>query len=357
MLNTNIFNFYRAFASLLVFLHHFSLLTGRFNVFQGYLGIKMVDLFMFVSGFLMYYQVHNKKIYDNFNSFSGIRNFYLKRFFRISPLYYFLLFIALLIAPILGFFRENIEYFLGHEFTNLLKFRYFNNDYLYNYFIHISYLFGFIPKYSYSTPLPDWSIGLEIMFYLFFPALFIIFFKNMNIKKLIILIFCMLLIKLITIHILHLFYPMPTFLPLKFHNFLAGILVSYLLLNNKNKYYKDFIYLLILSVYIYISEPYTFLIFIMWFTYFYLKMELSFLDLFFKSKVITFFSNISYSLYLVHLILLLPFVFYMQKLHINIIFCFLICSFFIFTISYLLFKFIEEKGIILGNKLIQKGIK
>ena len=43
---------------------------------------------------------------------------------------------------------------------------------------HFTFLFGFIPRYAASTHIPDWSIGLEMQFYLFFPFIAILLIRT-----------------------------------------------------------------------------------------------------------------------------------------------------------------------------------
>lgn len=43
-----------------------------------------------------------------------------------------------------------------------------------NLVLHVSFLFGLLPKWSFSTQLPDWSLSLEMQFYAAFPALFVL---------------------------------------------------------------------------------------------------------------------------------------------------------------------------------------
>ncbi|CAH2786711.1 MAG: Acyltransferase 3 [uncultured Caballeronia sp.] len=39
---------------------------------------------------------------------------------------------------------------------------------------HLTYTFGMFPRYAFNTPLPDWSIGLEMQFYAVFPLLMLL---------------------------------------------------------------------------------------------------------------------------------------------------------------------------------------
>ena len=99
------------------------------------------------------------------------RAFWLRRFFRIAPAYYLLLIVALLIGPWLGECRTliagpfpgtttPIERYTDASFANIAA--------------HVSFVFGALPAYAFRTPLPDWSIGLEMQFYAVFPFLMLL---------------------------------------------------------------------------------------------------------------------------------------------------------------------------------------
>jgi peptidoglycan/LPS O-acetylase OafA/YrhL len=46
--------------------------------------------------------------------------------------------------------------------------------------LHITYVFGVIPQYVSSTLLPDWSLSLEMQFYLIFPVVYLLFKKDLS---------------------------------------------------------------------------------------------------------------------------------------------------------------------------------
>ena len=127
-----------------------------------------VDLFILISGYIISYAY-----FKNFKTleFKRFLSFGVKRFCRIAPLYYISLFICVFIS----------EYFLtGYKQFQLLnpeKWTYFVYDpsrIVYNFeniLLHITFLFGLHPSYSFSTFLPDWSLSLEVQFYCFFPFL------------------------------------------------------------------------------------------------------------------------------------------------------------------------------------------
>lgn len=99
-----------------------------------------VDVFMILSGYLMFY------LYSNINSREKIVRFFLARFFRISPVYY--LFLVLSAVFIFGLTKAGAA----------------------SLFFRITYLFGFIASPP-ESGMPDWSIALEMQFYAAFPLL------------------------------------------------------------------------------------------------------------------------------------------------------------------------------------------
>lgn len=130
--------------------------------------------------------------------------------------------------------------------------RYYIVDPIQSFFIHASFVFGFLPSYSFSTPLPDWSLGLEIQFYLIFPVLFFFYRKNF-IVFLVLFLVGMRVIRNISDQVGYRF-PMPSYLPLKFHNFSAGIALAYLLLNKDKKSGAHYFIIFITLVFLYIGN-------------------------------------------------------------------------------------------------------
>lgn len=133
-----------------------------------------VDLFMMISGFLMMAQVSSRDAVEPMSQKHNWLRFYLRRYFRIAPAYYLSLFlVALSSSWFLGGYGElrnevggwlaqaphldpkRIEY----DLPNLLS--------------HLTFVFGLHPQASFSTYLPDWSLSLEMQFYLLFPLLFL----------------------------------------------------------------------------------------------------------------------------------------------------------------------------------------
>jgi peptidoglycan/LPS O-acetylase OafA/YrhL len=96
--------------------------------------------------------------------------FWTRRFFRIAPLYYVLLLVAIILGPELGAARDAIA--VAIPGTGTVDARYTDQSWQ-NLVLHLSFIFGFSPSYGFRTALPDWSIGLEMAFYAAFPFLMI----------------------------------------------------------------------------------------------------------------------------------------------------------------------------------------
>ncbi|WP_046117334.1 acyltransferase family protein [Ensifer aridi] len=211
----------RGLASLWVMIGHGLLLTGwRLPVLsEPDLG---VDLFIMLSGFLMVFHYRLRAAKEPWELTSTWRNFWVRRFLRIAPLYYLLLAVAFMLGPWLFESRMVIDAFLDR--TPQSPARYLDNG-LTNGLMHLSFLFGLSPDYAYRTPLPDWSIGLEMQFYAAFPFVMLLFKRSGRLKgALITAVIASAVVA--TTALLGIRFPMPAFLPLKMHIFLCGMLLA-----------------------------------------------------------------------------------------------------------------------------------
>jgi peptidoglycan/LPS O-acetylase OafA/YrhL len=164
--DTQFLNFFRALAALWVVIGH-CFQWGGTSLFPLPTPGMAVDLFMVISGFLMLFTVDRAR-----KGGGWVRDFYLRRFFRIAPAYY----VALIAVFILqGPYRDGMAFF---QAANPDKWgaRYLISNFPpidpANLAMHVSFLFGLLPQYADSTMLPDWSLGLEMQFYAVFPALY-----------------------------------------------------------------------------------------------------------------------------------------------------------------------------------------
>jgi peptidoglycan/LPS O-acetylase OafA/YrhL len=155
----------RGFAAIWVLLGHALLLSGwRLPIISR--PDLAVDLFMMLSGFLMAFHYIERQKAEPWHQPRTWVTFWTRRFFRIAPLYYVLLAIALIAGPALGAYRDAIASAVPGTAT--VAARYLDQSWE-NVVTHVTFIFGFHPYYGFSTALPDWSIGLEMAFYAALP--------------------------------------------------------------------------------------------------------------------------------------------------------------------------------------------
>jgi peptidoglycan/LPS O-acetylase OafA/YrhL len=160
----------RGFAALWVLFGHASLLTGWRQPLLSWPSLA-VDLFMLLSGFLMCFHYVERRDKEPWHALATWGRFWTRRFFRIAPLYYVLLIVAIVLGPTLGDLRDVISAQANGAATEPAR---YSDTSIVNVLMHVSFLFGFSPSYGYRTALPDWSIGLEMAFYAAFPFLMIL---------------------------------------------------------------------------------------------------------------------------------------------------------------------------------------
>lgn len=211
----------RGLAALWVLLGHAMILTGfRLPlVSQPDLG---VDLFILLSGFLMVFQYRLRSEFEDWQRPSIWGAFWVRRFFRIAPLFYVLLAAALIAGPAIYADRVAIDTFLGQSLQP--PERYLDHGPA-NIAAHLSFVFGLLPSYAYRTALPDWSLGLEMQFYAAFPFLVLLTRRIGWARGAITIGAAGALVALVASRA-GLVYPMPAFLPLKLHLFLCGMLIA-----------------------------------------------------------------------------------------------------------------------------------
>ncbi len=213
----------RGLAALWVFLSHAQILSGlRFLPVLSW-GDMAVDLFMMISGFLMAHHFLQRRGTEPWQAPGTWRAFWLRRFFRIAPAYYLLLAVALALGPWLGQYRDLIASHFPETAT--APARYLDGS-LANIAAHVSFVFGLLPDYAFRTPLPDWSIGLEMQFYALFPFLMLAIGPRLSACRLLAVVGAALLAGW-ALRGYGARFEMPAFLPLKLHVFLAGIAFAY----------------------------------------------------------------------------------------------------------------------------------
>ncbi|MGX5668676.1 acyltransferase family protein [Rhizobium daejeonense] len=181
-----------------------------------------VDLFVLLSGFLMTFHYQLRRDKEPWTASMTWGSFWIRRLFRIAPLYYVLLLVALasgsfiyesraVIDAFNGVIPQEPDRYLDSSLTNLL--------------VHMSFVFGFLPEYAFRTALPDWSIGLEMQFYLMFPFLMLLVLRAGWLRAACFIMAAGVAIA-ISLKVAGIRFPMPSFLPLKLHIFVAGMLLA-----------------------------------------------------------------------------------------------------------------------------------
>lgn len=209
----------RGFAALWVLVAHAQILVGAPAVPVLSWGELAVDLFMLLSGFLMAHHYVLRREREPWMAKSTFVTFWLRRFFRIAPLYYLLLAAAMLLGPWIGEWRETIARVWPVTATSPARYDDQGWD---NILMHVTFLFGMSPHYAFRTPLPDWSIGLEMAFYAAFPFLMLLVGRLGAIPAGLLAIAASGLL-LLAIPAYAEAFAMPSFLPLKLYLFVIGI--------------------------------------------------------------------------------------------------------------------------------------
>jgi peptidoglycan/LPS O-acetylase OafA/YrhL len=209
----------RILAAWMVLAWHTSSFAGyRLPIFGS--GAVAVDVFMNVSGFLMVFLFWERRIKEPWDKPLTWFKFYIRRFFRITPLYYSVL-LFLPLAHLITGLRISQPTLPIWQWL-LLRF---------------SFLFGFIPTQSANCIIPDWSLTLEMQFYACFPFLFL---TMIRLGPGLFFFLCSLVGAVFRFLVsyygstgagLLAHFPQPTILPLKLHVFAIGMLTAWVLIH------------------------------------------------------------------------------------------------------------------------------
>ena len=365
-----------AFAVL--FSHTAAIVSEDHPLVQFNWGSLAVDVFMLISGFLMMWHFYERRQRgEAWGSASTCLKFYTRRFFRIAPLYYCLLVVVFCLhSNLRGWEQQNGS--LLHQ-TLVQNPHYPTSVGLtWAYVVaHFSFLFGFIPSFVMGSFLPDWSIGLEMQFYLFFPFLALLLERSEFIGGVV----ALLGINWLAVHCFNVgiaavpgplgLFPFPTFWPLKINIFLVGMLVAAGLFEKKRPARRMLLLLLgLLVAGLYMKK---FLLI----TFIFAGYELAFaggtglaliencgkrIESLLQHRLCGFAADTSYGVYLIHAPVLILMVHLLTTLTPFAawpgIQRFLICLVLIiplaYSLAFLTFKYVETPGIALGRKLIKR---
>ena len=161
----------RGLAALWVLIGHCMIWSGSYwHRFPA--PIIAVDVFMFVSGYLMVHQWTRRVGPGAALSKAVVAEFWFRRLFRIAPVFWFALAITILWHDPLS------------EGLNVLRAAKQDTGVIYdpaNYptdavslVLRATFLFGFIPRLAASPFMGDWSLALEMQFYAAFPFVMVL---------------------------------------------------------------------------------------------------------------------------------------------------------------------------------------
>ncbi|MCS2158884.1 acyltransferase [Scandinavium sp. H11S7] len=211
----------RGVASLWVFLGHIALLV---NCKIPIIAVPKlgVDLFILLSGYLMTKNYIERQEKEPWGSWQTIKTFWLRRYFRIAPLYYVMLFVALLG----GYYLGDVRHIIGEAFpSTVTETSRYSDLSFFNVLTHLTFVFADLPQYAYNTALPDWSLGLEMQFYLLFPFIMLLTLRWG---------FALTLVSVMVLDVLGRYllpemydaFPMPSMILIKLHMFIAGMFMA-----------------------------------------------------------------------------------------------------------------------------------
>lgn len=254
-----------------------------------------VDVFIFISGFLIFGGFFSKK--------RSLQIYFKHRFFRIAPCYYFSILVFTLLYP---YINEGLVYIQSLDRTRWpIGSKYDAGLVVYDLksiLMHISFIFGLFPKYSQSSYIGDWSISLEMQFYLLAPVLVVFLSRwwSVCILTLIAIYSCV----FSSLNAYTLSFTEPSLIIIKLHIFILGGVI-FLAVRMRGLWYRIFlISLALLLIYAqYWIQRYTFLsnnssVYLL--ISIVLVLFYKNLNYIFNNFIVRFLSNISYPLYLIH---------------------------------------------------------
>ena len=120
-------------------------------------GARGVQLFFMASAMTLFYSYYKRSVQENFKS----RDFFIRRFFRIAPMFY--------IAIVYYLFQKSHE---GIYLLDVAHIPHILSAFTFTFALHPYWIIAIVPG--------GWSIGVEMLFYLLLPLLF---FRIKNIQQ------------------------------------------------------------------------------------------------------------------------------------------------------------------------------
>ncbi|MEM9903649.1 MAG: acyltransferase [Cyanobacteria bacterium P01_D01_bin.44] len=325
------------------------------NIIKTHFGLG-VTLFFIVSAYTLCLSADNRQFEDR-----KLLKFYIRRFFRIAPLFYTMLCFCILVRSV--FWSKStgwLETLANATFT-----------------------FNLFPEFHTSIVWAGWSIGIEVIFYVLFPLIYSVF---NNLIRLLILLAISLAIAILTMHFISQLKTVPStydymiFLA-QMPVFICGMIAYWIQkkvthIAKKNTKNKSLISAVLLILFVALSlsliSPHYFWRWLpnpkaalyLWAINFGILLNLLFLNGYrlIVNPITCFYGKISYSAYLLHPFLIYASIPVYQKIYtleglpqvIRLSLCLLVTLAILTPLSMLSFRFIEKPGLRLGKQLIAK---
>lgn len=355
---------FRALLALWVYFGHLAYAVGYHNYLLG-LHALAVDLFMVLSGFLMF-RSWSRGLSSERTFFERTVQFYKARFFRIAPLYYLLLLVCYIFLPSLTAMYDFIQKTMPPPWAQGLSD--YNPNAGWNFdsirwlYLHATFTFGLVPGMEASTPLPDWSLSLEMQFYFVFPVLF-----SLMLRAPLLLLSTLVAGAAIAAPLLFgnyltpgsvAHFGQPSLLPYRLNAFFAGMLIAYYLsLRLSGKLTQRTSILLFLASVVCIA-PLTKPVILAYALFAILSTQrIRFLTSALSVPPLRILGHISYSIYLLHLLVVIPCVYWLLtssfflQLSAEIRFIVALClsAPIVCGLSYVLYRYVELPSIRIGK--------
>jgi peptidoglycan/LPS O-acetylase OafA/YrhL len=357
----------RALLASWVFLGHLSAVCGTKIPVLNSNG-PAVDGFMIISGFLMVFTTRQTLMAKA--TLDGAIQFYLVRFFRLAPLYFLMVGLVWALGPGWEDLFADWQAAISGDSPGFSW-----HDAIYNglqkehgVLLHLTFMHGLFPSQATSTPLSDWSLSLEMQFYLLFPLICAAGILSV-VKAPWMAALCVLLALVTPMYLgayrmpgLWAHFTQPSVLLYKLNVFLCGMLLVKWFDARQGGHRHTYLWLGLSMVCILPARPsvwvvYAALIFMM------MRPE-SGLARFMSSKVLATLGDWSYAVYLIHIFTMVPILWKLDQwigmgrwpAETRFFVGCLVCIPLIFMVAALLYRFVERPGIVLGRKIVQ-GLK
>ena len=305
----------RGILCLWIFIYHASVMIG-YETGLIPAGAQAVDIFMFISGFVMAYTLSVGGDRRSISHPDKLIVFYLKRLIRIIPVYYLVLLLAVVFFASFSQFAHEAAAAFPPKWAAQMR----NDPSLTeitpaNIVLHMTFLFGLNPHYASNMPIPDWSLTLEMQFYAIVPFLLIAMRKyGLSVPITVLAIGNFLVLRYIGLYLtpkIGGLFPQPSMRLFKIDCFLIGMLLALYFVDERFNKTEIVCWLLIL---VYLEQSFIFATVVaVCFTL--LSKRQADRDLFarwssfsraiLQSRPIVFFGEISYDFYLLHLLVLM----------------------------------------------------